>query len=41
MADDGKRPADDWGNTMAKKTFIGLVILAGLYVASVFIFILR
>ena len=40
MADD-RDPSDDWGNFVAKWTFIWTVILAVLYVGTVFIFILR
>jgi hypothetical protein len=41
MADHEERPSDDWGDVVAKWTFISTAVLAVLYVASVFIFIMR
>ena len=40
MADDGDRPSDDWGDVVARWTFIWTLILAILYGLSVFVFIL-
>ena len=40
MADDNDRD-DDWGNSVARQTFIWTVILSALFVGCVFIFILR
>ena len=41
MADHEERPPDDWGTVAAKWTFVTTAILAAMYVASVFIFIMR
>jgi len=41
MGDHSDRPDDDWADGVAKWTFISTVVLAALYVAAVFIFILR
>ena len=41
MADHSDRPDDDWGDVVAKWTFVSTVILAALYAGSVFVFILR
>jgi len=41
MADKDDRPSDDWGNWVARWTFIWSMVLAALYVGTVFIFILR
>ena len=41
MAGQDHRPDDDWGNWVAKRTFIATLILAVLYVASVFAFVMR
>jgi len=41
MADHDDRPDDDWADVVAKWTFVSTVILAVLYVASVFVFVMR
>ncbi len=41
MADHGDRPDDDWAQTVAKWTFITTLVLAALYVGSVFAFVMR
>jgi len=41
MAGDHDHAGDEqWGNTVAKITFIATLIFAGLFIAAVFIFIL-
>ena len=40
MAGNDDKPSDDWGSEVAKWTFITTVVLAILYVGSVFLFIL-
>ena len=40
MADPSDQPSDDWGDTVAKWTFIFTVILAALYIGAVILFIL-
>ena len=40
MADHGDRPSDDWGNLVAKWTFISSVVLAVLYIGSAVVFVL-
>ena len=40
MAGNDDKTADDWGTVVAKWTFICTLVLAVLYVASVFVFIL-
>ncbi|MFI5370134.1 MAG: hypothetical protein ACHQ52_01155 [Candidatus Eisenbacteria bacterium] len=40
MADKETPPSDDWGTVVAKWTFICTMVLAALYVGSVFLFIL-
>ena len=40
MADHEDEPSDDWGTVVARWTFICTLVLAVLYVGSVFIFIL-
>ncbi len=41
MAEDRDHSSDDWGNTVAKWTFLFTVILAALYVATVIFYVLR
>ena len=41
MADDKDHASDDWGNVVAKWTFILTVILAALYIATVIFYVLR
>ena len=41
MSDQSDRPDDDWADVVAKWTFVFTVVLAVLYVGSVFVFILR
>jgi hypothetical protein len=41
LGDQSERPDDDWADWMAKRTFAFLVVLAVLYVGTVFAFILR
>lgn len=41
MAGDDERPPEDFGNRVAKQTFIWTMILAVLTIGSVFVFILR
>ena len=41
MADDHDERDPQWGNTVARWTFLFTVILAVLYCGAVFIFILR
>lgn len=41
MADHSDRPPDDWGDQTAKWTFISSMVLAVLYIGTVFVFILR
>ena len=41
MADDDDRRDDEWGNFVARRTFLLTVILGALYAGSVFFFILR
>ncbi len=41
MAEHGDRPDDHWGDVVAKWTFVTTLVLAILYVGSVFVFILR
>ncbi len=41
MADHGDHPDDDWGNVVAKWTFVSTLVLAALYVACVFAFVMR
>jgi ABC-type uncharacterized transport system permease subunit len=40
MADHGDRPPDDWGDQVAKWTFISTVVLAVLYVGSSMVYVL-
>jgi hypothetical protein len=40
MAEEETPPSDDWGTVVAKWTFISTLVLAALYVGSVFLFIL-
>ena len=39
--DHDERPGPDWGDNVARKTFNATLILAILYVAAVFIFVMR
>ncbi len=41
MADHGEQPSPNWGQDVAKWTFILTVVLAVLYVGAVFAFILK
>lgn len=41
MGDKEERPPDNWGEGAARWTFLSTLILAALYVASVFIFVMR
>jgi len=41
MADKSDRPPDDWGDVVAKWTFVSSIVLAVLYVATVFAFVMR
>ena len=41
MADHGSdRPTDDWGDQVAKWTFISSIVLAALYIGSAVVFVL-
>ena len=40
MAEHGDRPPDDWAEVVARRAFISSMILAVLYVGSIFAFIL-
>ena len=40
MGDPHDRPSDDWSHVVAKWTFLGTLVLAVLYIGSVFAFIL-
>ena len=40
MADNSDYPSDDWGDVVAKWTFVFVVVLAALYIGAVFLFIL-
>ena len=40
MAGHEERPSDEWGNEVAKWTFILTVILTALYVGAVFIYVM-
>jgi hypothetical protein len=40
MGEHSDRPPDDWGDVVARWTFISSVVLAVLYVGSIFVFIL-
>ncbi|MFN8589724.1 MAG: hypothetical protein U0704_18195 [Candidatus Eisenbacteria bacterium] len=39
MADHSDRPTEDWGNNVAKWTFILTIILAALYVGAVILYV--
>ena len=41
MGEHNDRPDDDWGDVVARWTFICTLVLAVLYVGTVFAFILR
>lgn len=41
MGDHEERPKDDWGDMVAKWTFLATLVLAVLYIGCVFVFIMR